>query len=210
MNNTVRKPSDFGCEVSKNLFTKESHHNLPVRKLEGQDMATYFWMRLPFVCPFPFLLAGHYLQWQKIFTGYIETDSIHSNAEESNKISKLRVFCLTSWFPRAPDLIYRDKVSGKTPALSVGDLDDPPGLLPLRVWACSSTAKSSNTDRAMWDLHLDGAVWRRGIKMHPKYGFFSRKSWPSCKTPMAQESILADFQSINLYPDKMERWREGC
>lgn len=62
MNSTVRKLSDFGCEVSKTLFTKESHPNLPVRKLEGQDMATSFWMRLPFVCLF---LADNYLQWEK-------------------------------------------------------------------------------------------------------------------------------------------------
>lgn len=171
----------------------------------------------PFCLSFSFSSCRSLLTMTKIFTRYIETDNIHSNAEESNKMSKLWVFCLTSWFPRAPDLIYRDKVSGKTPTLSVGDLGDPPGLLPLHVWSfwsthlgLCSTAKSSNTDRAMWDLHLDGAVWRRGIKMHPKYGFFSRKSWPSCKTPMTHQSILADFQSINLYPGKMERWREGC
>lgn len=154
----------------------------------------------------------------KTFTRYLETGSIHSNAKESSRISKLWVFCLTSWFPRASDkccLIYRDKVSGKTSALAVGDLDDPPVFFPwvfghseAHTWACYSTAKS--TGKAIWGLHLDGAVWRCRMKMHPKYGFFSRISWPSCKTPMVHQSILADFQSMNLYPDKIERWRVGC
>lgn len=69
--------------------------------------------------------------------------------------------------------------------------------------ACCSTAKSSSTDRAMWDLHLGGAVSRCGMKMHPKCGFFSRRSWPSFKTPMAHQSILAEFQSINI------SWQDG-
>lgn len=55
---------------------------------------------------------------------------------------------------------------------------------------------------------FDRPVWRCAMKMHLKYGPFSRRSWGSCECPMAKQSILAELQSIKL--SLTRRWREAC